>query len=324
MFGRGLGGIEKAFCDYSECLANEGHEVVSLIHPEAAIRPIGKTIAIGNMGEWDLLASLRIRALLRRLAPDVIITHGNRASRLVKRARGKIPAVTVLHNYNIKNLSGFSAVIAVSEHIRQKAVDSGFPASRAFFVPNMIKMPLAPPARFFRSPPIIGGMGRFVTKKGFDVFIKSLALLESEGVEFKAVLGGGGEESEKLASLAAPLRNLELAGWVEDKKKFFDSIDIFCLPSLSEPFGIVLLEAFASAVPVVTTDCDGPAEICANGMDSLIVPKADEKALARALKQLLTDPVYAKKLGDNGYKKASSVYEMSIVGKTLSKVLCGL
>ena len=56
-------------------------------------------------------------------------------------------------------------------------------------------------------------------------------------------------------------------GWVDDKPAFFAGIDVFCLPSHHEPFGIVLIEAMAQAMPIVATDSEGPSEILRDGID---------------------------------------------------------
>ena len=112
-------------------------------------------------------------------------------------------------------------------------------------------------------------MGRFVAKKGFDVFIAALGRLRSQGVPFRAVLAGDGPErggARTARGRTRPCRSIGLPGWVDDKRTFFAGVDVFCLPSHHEPFGIVLIEAMAQAMPIVSTDSEGPSEILHDGV----------------------------------------------------------
>jgi glycosyltransferase involved in cell wall biosynthesis len=167
-------------------------------------------------------------------------------------------------------------------------------------------------------------MGRFVEKKGFAGFIAALARLHSGGVAFRAVLAGDGPERATLQRLATQQGlndRLSFPGWVHDKMAFFAGIDVFCLPSLHEPFGIVLLEALAQAQPIVATDSEGPAEILRDGIEGIVVPRNDADRLAGALWALLDDPVLAARLGSNAYHCALEQYDIACVGARLDAAL---
>ena len=66
-------------------------------------------------------------------------------------------------------------------------------------------------------------------------------------------------------------KEVEFVGWIKNKREFFDSIDIFCLPSKNEPFGIVLLEAMKYRKPIISTKADGPLEILRDEVDALMI-----------------------------------------------------
>ena len=76
---------------------------------------------------------------------------------------------------------------------------------------------------------------------------------------------------------------MRFLGWVEDKRAFFETLDLFCVPSREEPFGIVVLEGMAHGRAVVATAAAGPREIIRDGIDGLLVPPASPPALAAAL-----------------------------------------
>ena len=114
---------------------------------------------------------------------------------------------------------------------------------------------------------------------------------------------------------------LAFTGWVENKHDFFQGIDLFCLPSLHEPFGIVLLEAFCHGVPVVSSDSEGPTDIIAPDVDALLVKKNDAAALADALERLLADPERAQMMAQNAYQKVVAKYDMKAVAAQIEDAL---
>lgn len=311
MLGKGLGGIEQAALDYALALTRhaEGVRVVNVLHPDAAMHEkfAGQEVrSLPNIGWWDLLAVWRLSRLMKEEQPDVVICHGNRALLLASRAGGKrVPVVAVAHNYNLQHAKKAFAGFGITRDLTLKLAEKGIAAERCFHVPNMIGMAsgVAPGKDFRKSGrlPVIGAMGRFVAKKGFDVFLKALAELELRGVAFEAVIGGSGEEEETLEKLCAQFgleERVRFIGWVEEKQKFFHDIDIFCLPSLHEPFGIVLLEAMAHGLPIVSSLSEGPREIGTDGIDMRLVPVGDVKAMADALAEVIASPEKAARLSE--------------------------
>ncbi len=332
MFGCGLGGIEQAFIDYTEALLLERNHVTAITQPQAQIlgtleglrnNPLLRIERVRNMWVWDLLAVHRLRQIMKEAEPDVVVTHGGRAASLMQKAAAHLcPVIGVAHNYSTKRLLNLDAVFAITEDIAAHVTQQGFPESRIHVVPNMIAMPetLPAPRTAYRDPPVIGTMGRAVKKKGFDVFIRALGALHEKGVAFHAVIGGEGEELKALEALCTTLGisdHVHFPGWVKNKATFFDMIDIFCLPSLHEPFGIVLLEAFLHGVPVVTSDSEGPREIATHGKNALVTAKGDVDALAKQLRLLMHDPALGQKLSTAGVDTVKERYDIQIVAGKL-------
>ena len=89
-------------------------------------------------------------------------------------------------------------------------------------------------------------------KKGFDLLLQAAAELRDEGLEFVLTLGGEGAEQAALEAIIADRGlsdSVKMIGWVEDVVPLLEQADLFILPSRSEPFGIVILEAMACGVP---------------------------------------------------------------------------
>src|SRR5690606_14555844 len=129
------------------------------------------------------------------------------------------------------------------------------------------------------------------------------------------------EDEASLRALAeARGVTLRFAGWVEDKAAFFDAIDLFVLPSLHEPFGIVLLEAFAHGVPAVTTETEGPREIVTAG-EALPVPAGAPERLALAIQALLDDPARAAAMAARARAAVEARYSLPVVAQRLDAAL---
>jgi len=330
MFSSGGGGIEQAAVDYAEGLRDLGHQVIAITSPKSLVNAdfmeLGiETHSINNWGEWDIIAVRRLRKLLLELKIDVVIAHANRAFGLSRKAiKGKIPLVGVVQNYNTKRYNAGDGVFTTTYDLIEVLAAQDIERERIFHIPNMVACREIPHRKERNTPPVIGTMGRFVAKKGFDVYIDALAILKERGVAFKAVLGGNGAESDNLKSraLAAGLdERLDFIGWVQDKKDFYTKLDIFCLPSLHEPFGIVLLEAFAFGSPIVSTDSEGPKDIITPNYDAVIVEKGNAEQLADALQKMLENPALADRLAANGFAKVKTKYAIEVVCSQIETAL---
>jgi glycosyltransferase involved in cell wall biosynthesis len=326
MFGRKKGAIEQAFIDYSKCLADLGCEVTVLAYQDTPlIKTLPEAIAvktITNFGQWDPLAAWKLKKVIKDINPDIIIAHGSRATILLSKSVTDIPIVTVCHNYNIKQISACDNIITVTDELRRTFIKKGCKDSSITTIPNMVYIPPSMPEQKFtwQDPVVIGTMGRFVAKKGFNIFLRALKTLKDKNIPFKAILGGTGTDLEKLKSLATSLGiedSVSFPGWIENKEEFFSSIDIFCSSSLYEPFGTVILEAFIYCVPVITTDTEGAIEVVRPHIDALMVEAGEADALADAMEKLITNPQFAEKIAREGYSVVHSTFDSKLVGKRL-------
>jgi len=156
--------------------------------------------------------------------------------------------------------------------------------------------------------PMIIGIGRLEHQKGFDYLIRAVALLRENGVRCRLVILGEGSERSHLDSLIVQCGLRETAtliGFQQNPYKYLARSTVFALSSLYEGFPNVLLEALCLGVPSIATRCPtGPEEIITDGVDGILVPPGDEKALAEAIKRVLSDEDLRKKLSESGKKRA--------------------
>jgi len=154
---------------------------------------------------------------------------------------------------------------------------------------------------------IVIAIGRLGNEKGFDYLIKAIALLAGEGIQCKLIILGEGKEKENLLRLVEKLGlndRVSFEGFQENPYKYLARSTVFVLSSLYEGFPNVLLEAMALGIPSVATRCPtGPDEIITEGVDGILVPPADEKAIADAIKKLLLDEDLRKRLSEAGKRR---------------------
>jgi glycosyltransferase involved in cell wall biosynthesis len=330
MLGKGKGGLEQAALDYHEALLIAGHTPVSVIHPHSALRESfreqgGDTVLLPQHGEWDILAAWRLRKLAAQHEATLAIAHGNRAISLALKAlKTRIPIIGVAHNYNIKRFPRCDGAFCITRDILEDMVHLDMPRETLFHIPNMVRTGEQPPREDFRDPPVIGTMGRFVEKKGFDIYLHALKALHDQAIPFRAILGGDGALATRLQSQAAEFGiadKVTFTGWVSDKQAFFDSLDIFVLPSQHEPFGIVLIEAMQQGLPCVTTDSEGPCEIITHERNAIMVEKARPYQMAQALRALLEEPERARSLGEAAARTVRETYDIHIVSARLNRAI---
>jgi glycosyltransferase involved in cell wall biosynthesis len=151
---------------------------------------------------------------------------------------------------------------------------------RAAIVSNWVdldKFPYRPHA--FHRPVTIGLLGQISPHKGHEDAIEALRLL---GADFRLRIAGRGEPGYE-ADLKQRAANLPVDFVAQaEPVRFFEEIDVLIAPSWEEPFGIVLLEAMASGVPVISTNRGGPTEI----VRGVLIPPRDPQALAQAIRSI--------------------------------------
>lgn len=330
MFTTLPGGLEQASLDYTDALTLQGHEVISLIHTQSAIRHriTGKFHSIYSFSKHDPLALYKIKRILKKDPPDVIITHGNRAHHLMQKAAGKIPVIGVVHNPSFGPILKGHGIICVSNELKNECCKRQFKKDQKIIhIPNMKKLPesLVYKAPVFSTPVVIGMAARLFDFKGGHVFIKALEILKSKNIPFIAKIAGDGPEFNTLKTLIKNLNledSIEMLGWIDDLQSFYNTLDIYCIPSLSEPFGLVILEGFASSIPLVVSDASGPMEIVQNDHDALVFPKGDHTQMAIAIERLLREPDLANQIAQNGFETLQK-YDMRVVSKTISDFIVG-
>jgi glycosyltransferase involved in cell wall biosynthesis len=185
------------------------------------------------------------------------------------------------------------------------------------------------PAEFaprpFRSDPSpfqIVSVGQLVPVKGQHLLIGAVQALACAGHEVLLRLVGDGpdrSELEREIETRGLSRSVFFAGNVnqDELRAIYRESDVLVLPSFGEGLPVVLMEAMAMEIPCVATWIAGIPELIRDGIDGLLIPPADEQALARAILRLKTEPALRLRLGQEARRRVLDQYDLTRNGERL-------
>jgi colanic acid/amylovoran biosynthesis glycosyltransferase len=194
-----------------------------------------------------------------------------------------------------------SMFACVSDFIRKKAIESGFPSEKLVVHYIGIDLTFFKPVESADVPRTVVFVGRLVEKKGCRYLIEAMRPVQSNFPDARFVVIGGGPERESLEALAKSLGvRCEFMGVQPSSvvRKELATARIFCVPSIeavsgdSEGFGIVFAEAQAMGVPVVSTMHGGIPEVVAHERTGLLAPERNPEALAAHINRFFADETF--------------------------------
>jgi glycosyltransferase involved in cell wall biosynthesis len=175
---------------------------------------------------------------------------------------------------------------------------------------------------------IVGTIGRIDRQKAQGSLIESIKILKDKGLPIKAVFVGEetlGEEGYlaelvRLTNIYGLQNEVYFKPFVKDVPLAFAALDVFVMPSLSEPIGMVTVEAMASGLPVVGTNSGGTPELLDNGNAGLLFDPCDAGKLADHIYSLYHSPSERSSLGANAQLCASQ-YSHNLQCQLFEKLL---
>ena len=177
------------------------------------------------------------------------------------------------------------------------------------------------PSSEVREDGLVFAVGRLIEKKGFIQLVRAAARLRDQGRTIRCVIAGEGVERKKLEREIQRLnlaKDVDLVGSMEQNEValMMRRASVFALPCVEAKDGnvdalpTVLLESIATGCPSVSTKVSGVPEIIEDDVSGLLVPPADDAALADAIKRILDDPMTSARLSAGGRERAESRFNL--------------
>ena len=224
----------------------------------------------------------------------------SRSSRLAKRALERVA------------LRCAAAVIVPTEDLRAH-VSRVVPATRVHLIPNGVDIARFAPRAVARADgPRILYVGRLSAEKNLGTAIAAAAKLSRRWPLRLTFIGAGPLESELRCLAAQACVTADFPGVLDHRRlpARYQDADVFVLPSFTEGHPKVLLEAMASGLPCVASDCTGNRSLLTDGETGLLFDPGDADALASRLERLFADPAFARRLGERGRARVAAEYDL--------------
>jgi glycosyltransferase involved in cell wall biosynthesis len=162
--------------------------------------------------------------------------------------------------------------------------------------------------------------GSLYALKGVPFLIRAIAHVRKKKIKANLTIVGEGAQKGALTALAKALRiekHVKFEGFVPNSKmpRYYNCCDIFCFPTLGEPFGKAVAEAMACGKPVIATNIGGPAEIIQDGVDGILVPPSNPEAIAQQIVRLIENRNERRRLGERARETALNRFSWSKIAE---------
>ena len=322
MAGRGLGGAETYAVDMMLSLHGQGIDQCVVMAPQApryqeivaaGIRTAPEVLRI-KFSPWQ---GFQLARLIKHEKPTSIHCWMRRAASLMPRWR-QGPVIGWFGGYyEPKHFRRCSHFVGVTPDIVRHMRDKGVAADKAFYVPTFPDVKAEPAAdRANLHIPVHAkvalALSRLHPKKGLD----TLLLAAQKLPDLYLWLAGDGplrQELEQQAHQLGIIDRVRFLGWRTDRGALLRAADVCVLPSRYEPFGTVILEAWAAGTPLVACASAGPQATITDGDNGLLIPIDHVDGLAVGLNRVLSDGSLRARLIANGYAKYVAEYTREAV-----------
>jgi glycosyltransferase involved in cell wall biosynthesis len=332
------GGAERLLAQLAGALTQRGHDVVLVVDTDSLENAgyLSAGVRQVRLGPNHLRNVWAFSRLLRELEPDASLSalcgqnlkhmlaaiFAGRLSRAAQSYHGFFegePRLLSRLSYLLTPLSSrlTAKTVCVSDTLREELIRRFRAAPKRTIriyngVPNVTARNIGRCDRDAASP-IVLACGRLSPDKDYPFLVRAFARMQNSSARL-VILGEGPERG----AIEAEIARLDLAGRVSlpgysDPAPWYEKASCFAMTSTRETFGLVVVEALAAGLPVVSTASGGPDEILEHGRYGCLVPRRDEAAFAVALDAALADradvSLRRARANDFSLDKCVDVYE---------------
>lgn len=282
---------------------------------------------------WNSVVLRMMRKQLQADPPDLIHIQARNAasSGMWLASRLQRPYVLTVHDYLqpkecfVVDPRWCHRIIAVSESVKTDLRErTGLPDSLITVIHSGVDIDDdVSEANILQSSrvPVVGTAGPLEAVKGLPFFLGAAARVLATGRDVEFVIAGAGPEESNLRRLARELGIDTRVTFMPNVLEFDDALaamDIFCLTSLQQGIGSIMLEAMAMGRPVIASRVGGVHRVVRDNENGLLVPPSNSDALAQRILELLDDPVHARAIGHAARAEVIKEYSVErMVSKTV-------
>lgn len=291
----------------------------------------GGQIKIFSKTRFNPITVLKIASFLRKENFNLIVSGGLVADSYSRAASlfSGVPHLSVVHS-EFKNdypnlvvrliysllifISRWKTkkYIAVSEYIKKNLIKSGINGNKITVLYNGVEFNDVKERDYSSNKRvIIGSIGRLHKVKGYENLIKAASKIKNRDWQLKIL--GEGNERNKLKSLINGFnlsKEVELCGQTDNPPKFLSELNIYIQPSLSEGFGLTVVEAMGAGLPVIVTPVGSLPEIVKHNITGIIAEGTDLGSLAEAINKLVGNPQKVQELGKAASKNVRARFNI--------------
>lgn len=213
--------------------------------------------------------------------------------------------------------SGLAAIIAISKVIKDQLVQMGVKEKRIQVIYNGVDLDLFKMKEIYWDHPerfIVGVVARLEREKGIEFLLQAIKIVKEFIPNVRAIIVGDGSERKKLEWLGNQLGLKEKIQWVgyqENIEKWYHFFDVLILPSVKrESFGITLVEAMASGIPVIASKIGGTSEIIDDNINGLLTKPGSSQDLADKIIYLYNHRAEARRMINKAREKVESMFSL--------------
>lgn len=354
---RSLGGGERHLADLASALVERGHDVYAALRQRSPLRdeldalPAANIFSFRLRNSLDLASAMELARHVREHKIEIVHAHVARdyplaALAVWRNSQAKLIITRhVLFKLNRLHALTFRQarrVIAVSQAVgRALTAQNIFPARKITVIPNGIdfrrfdaslqgfdretflrRMSIAPESL------LIGTVGEIKRQKGYEEYLRAAAIIAREKKSTHFIIAGadttrtGAHRAalERLINELGLTSRVHFTGWLDEVAPLMAALDVYVSASHTESFGLAIVEAMASGLPVVATATEGAREIIDNEETGLIVPVGNPDALASSVLNLLKDKAERARLGALASAQARSRFSLERMVDETEKV----
>ena len=319
--GSQYGGAERFCCDLVNALSKRGvdQHVITRSYPERikSLRGNGCEVSLVRMGNFfDFHSSIKIKKVIKKIKPQVVMGWMSRGASYISN-QTNLKVGRLGGYYKLKYFKNCDQLICNTPQLVDYCIKNNWPKEKVHYIPNF--SPITDYAILHRSDfnipkgaVVLLILARLEEKKGIDLAIKAVSKIPNAYL----LIAGEGSMKNALLGLSQSLNvkdRVLFLGWRDDRESLLKLADICLVTSVVEPFGNVVLNAWVSRTPIISTNSEGPSFLIKNYKNGILFSNNDLNDLVSSIFMLINSKDIVSEIIENGWIEANTDFSEETV-----------